>query len=75
MYSSVWYLWEFDGLLLFLGGSEEGGEEQQAGGRDVLAVRRWGERGLHDNGDTVLLCSILSETLEGHYMHLLWSCS
>ncbi len=62
-----------DGLLLFHGGSKEAVEEQQAGGRNVFAVRPWRERRRHDNVDSVLLCSDLLEILEGYHMYFLWS--
>jgi hypothetical protein len=39
------FLYQFNGLLLFFGGSKEEDKEHQAGGWNVLAVRRWGKRG------------------------------
>ena len=64
---------EKNGVFLLFGGSKEEGEEEQAGGGVVLEVRRWGQRGRHEDGDEVLLCSILLEVLEGYNLYFLWS--
>jgi len=62
-----------DGVFLFSGGSEEEGTTEQAGGRDVLAVRRRSQRGGYDDTNQILLHSVLLQILESYYLYILWS--
>lgn len=62
-------------MLLFSGGPEAGDAAEQAGGGDLYTVRRRSQRGGYEDGDKVLLCSILLENLESYCLHFLWSCS
>lgn len=62
-------------MLLFSGGPEAGDAAEQAGGGDLLTVRRWCQRGGYEDGNKVLLCPVLLENMESHCLHFLWSCS
>ncbi|WVZ01515.1 hypothetical protein V8G54_027584, partial [Vigna mungo] len=62
-----------NGVFLFSCGSEEEGAAEQAGGGDVLAVRRRSQRGGYDDTNQILLHSILLQILESYYLHFLWS--
>lgn len=62
-------------MLLFSSGPNKEGEEEQAGGRNMLPVRQRSERGGYEDGHQVLPRAFLLEILEGYHVYILRSYS
>lgn len=64
-----------NGVFLFSGWSDKEDEEYEAGGGDVLPVRRRSQRRRYENRHQILSRPVLLEVLESHRLHFLRCCS